>query len=168
MPCHISKLIHSSVETLDEAVSVQAAAALMARNDLDSVLVSRQSEVIGLFTEKDMIKRVVGAGKDPATLTLGDVCSRKLVSVHEDMSCENAIKTMHSNHCRRLLVYRGDSFRGMVQLSGIAREMAAQKARSNLMLNLVGGTTVLVTLIIIGFGLYQLPQMARIAMAVIN
>lgn len=168
MSCRINKLINRSVDTLDEGVTVEQAAAYMARNDLDSVLVTGEDGIIGLFTEKDLVTRVVGAGQSPREVLLGQVCSRKLVSVHEDISCENAIKTMHSHGCRRLLVYRGDSFRGMVQLPQIAQYMATGKDRVNTTLNLVGGTTLVVTLIIIGFGLYQLPQMARIAMAVIK
>lgn len=165
MVCRINKLIHTSVETLEDTVYIQKAAVFMAEKDLESVLVTRNGEVIGLFTEKDLVKRVIGAGKDPRTLTLGDVCSRRLISVHEDISCENAIKTMHSNRCRRLLVYRGDTLRGLVTLPGIAQAMANKEGRTNVLLNVVGGVTVLITFIVIGFALYQLPQMARIAIA---
>jgi predicted transcriptional regulator len=168
MVCRISKLIHTPVETLEDTVNVQEAAAFMAEKDLESVLVTRNGKVIGLFTEKDMIKRVIGPGKDPKALTLSTVCSRKLISVHEDISCENAVKTMRSNHCRRLLVYHGDTMKGLVTLPGIAQAMANRKDNTNALLNVMGGVTMLIALTVIGFGLYQLPEMARIAMAVIE
>lgn len=166
MACRINKLVNTSVKTLEESLDVRAAAAFMAEEDLESVLVTRAGKVVGLFTEKDLVKRVVGPGKDPGALTLGDVCSRKLISVHEDVSCENAIKTMHINQCRRLLVYRGDTFKGLVTLPGIARAMAIKSSRANALINVFGGVTILVTFAVIAMGLYQLPQMARIAMAV--
>ena len=168
MDCRINKLIQTSVETLEDTIGIQETAAVMADKDLESVLVTRNGEVIGLFTEKDLIKRVIGPGKDPKTLTLGDVCSRKLISVHENISCENAIKTMHLNRCRRLLVYRGDTLKGLVTMPGIAQAMVNKDGRTNALLNVVGGVTVLITFVVIGLALYQLPQMARIAMAALE
>lgn len=165
MACRINKLVNTSVETLKSTVDIQEAAAFMARKDVGSVLVTHDGEVLGLFTEKDLVKRVVGPGKDPKAVTLGDVCSRKLISVHEDITCEKAIKTMHSNHCRRLLVYRGETLKGLVTLRGIASAMAQTDGRSNALLNVLGGITILITFLVIGFTLYQLPEMARIAMA---
>ncbi len=168
MGCRIDELIEDPIETLEATVDVQRATAFMAERDLGSVLVTRDGQVLGLFTEKDLIKRVIGPGRDPKAVTLGEVCSRKLVSIHEDASCKNAINTMHSNHCRRLLVYRGDTLKGLVTLPVVARALAGQSERSNALLNVVGGTTLAVTLAVIGFGIYQLPQMARIAMAVMK
>jgi len=165
MVCRINKLIHRSIETLEDTVDVQEAAAFMADKNLESVLVTHNGHVVGVFTEKDLVQRVIGPGKNPKTLTLSEVCTRRLVSVHEDISCENAIKTMHSNQCRRLLVYRGDTLRGIVTLPGIAQAMASKEGKTNAALNVLGGVTVLITFIVIGFALYQLPQMARIAVA---
>lgn len=165
MVCRINKLIHRSIETLEDTVDVQEAAAFMADKNLESVLVTHSGHVVGVFTEKDLVQRVIGPGKNPKTLTLSEVCTRRLVSVHEDISCENAIKTMHSNQCRRLLVYRGDTLQGIVTLPGIAQAMASKERKSNAALNVLGGVTVLITFIVIGFALYQLPQMARIAVA---
>jgi CBS domain-containing protein len=166
MVCRIGKLTDTSVETLEDTLSIQQAVAYMAEKDLESVLVTRGGRVIGLFTEKDLIKRVIGPGKDPKAVTLSQACSRKLISVHEGMTCDKAIKTMNYNKCRRLLVYSGDTFKGLVTMPGIAREMANKEGRTNALLNLIGGVTMLATFVVIGFGLYQLPQMARIAMAV--
>lgn len=168
MACRISGLIHTAIKSLEDTCNVQEAAAFMAANNLGSIVVTSGGQVAGLFTERDLIQRVIGPGHDPGTVALGDVCSRKLISVHEDVSCEKAIKTMNNHHCRRLLVYRGDTLKGMVTMPAIADAMADRKGKANLLLNAVGGATLLVTLLVIGFGLYQLPQMARIAMAVIK
>lgn len=168
MACQISQLASTSIKTLEDNASIQEAAAFMSEKDLGSVVVTHNGDVVGLFTERDLVRRVIGPGKDPKTLRLGDVCSRKLISIHEDVSCEKAVQTMHYNKCRRLLVYRGDTLRGIVTMSQIAATMARDKSKANFLLNVVGGMTLMVTLLVIGFILYQLPQMARIAMAVIK
>ena len=168
MTCRIDKLISDPLETLEDSISVQDAAAFMARRDLGYVLVASNDRVIGLFTERDMIKRVVGPGNNPKTLTLGEVCTRNLISIHEDASCETAIKTMRSNHCRRLLVYRGDTLSGLITLPKIAQAMAERNSRKNMLLNVVGGTTLTATLAVIGLWIYQFPDMLRIASAVMK
>ncbi len=168
MACRIDTLINTPTESLADTVDVQQAVAFMARQDLGSVVVTRSNQVIGLFTEKDLIKRVVGLGKNPKTVTLGEVCSRQLISVSDDASCENAIKTMRSNHCRRLLVYHKDRFLGLVTLPEIAQRLAEQRSRKNALVNVAGGVTLFVTLAVIGLWLYHLPDMARLAMTIMK
>lgn len=168
MACRIDKLINTATETLEDSVDIQEAVAFMARRDLGSVVVNRSGQVIGLFTEKDLIKRVIGPGKNPKSVTLGEVCSRNLVSVSNDVSCETAIKTMRSNHCRRLLVYRRNKFLGLVTLPEVAQTLAEQRSGKNALVNVAGGVTLLVTLAVIGLGLYQLPDMARLAMTIMK
>jgi len=168
MACRIDKLINAPIESLEDSVDVQEAVAFMARRDLGSVVVTRSDRVIGLFTEKDLIKRVVGPGKNPKSVTLGEVCIRDLISVSDDVSCETAIKTMRSNHCRRLFVYQENKFLGLVTLPEIAQTLAEQRSGKNLLVNLAGGVTLLVTLCVIGLWLYQLPDMARLAMSIMK
>ena len=168
MACRIDTLVNTPTASLDDSVDVQAAVAFMARQDLGSVVVTRSGRVIGLFTEKDLIKRVVGRGKNPKSVTLGEVCTRDLISVSDDASCENAIKTMRSNQCRRLFVYQKDRFLGLVTLPEIAQKLAEQRSRKNALVNVAGGVTLLVTLAVIGLWLYHLPDMARLAMTVMK
>ena len=168
MACRIDKLVNTSTESLEDSVDVQQAVAFMARRDLGSIVVNRSGRVIGLFTEKDLIKRVVGPGKNPKSVTLGEVCTRDLVSVSDDVSCEKAIKTMRSNQCRRLLVYRQNKFLGLVTLPEIAQTLAEQRSSKNALVNVAGGVTLMVMLAVIGLGLYQLPDMARLAMTIMK
>ena len=168
MACRIDKLVNTPTQSLEDSVDVQKAVAFMAKRDLGSVVVNRAGRVVGLFTEKDLIKRVVGPGKNPKSVTLGEVCTRDLVSVNDDVSCEIAIKTMRSNHCRRLLVYRQNTFLGLVTLPEIAQALAEQRSSKNALVNVAGGVTLLVTLAVIGLGLYQLPDMARLAMTIMK
>jgi len=168
MACRIDKLVNTPTESLEDSVDVQEAVAFMARRDVGSVVVNQSGRVIGLFTEKDLIKRVVGPGKNPKSVTLGEVCTRDLVSVSDDVSCETAIKTMRSNQCRRLLVYRQNKFLGLVTLPEIAQTLAEQRSSKNALVNVAGGVTLMVMLAVIGLGLYQLPDMARLAMSIMK
>ena len=53
-------------------------------------------------------------------------------------------------------------------LPEIAQKLAEQRSRKYVVVNVAAGVTLLVTLAVIGLGLYQLPEMARLAMTVMK
>lgn len=168
MSCRIDQLVHTPIESLEQDIDIQAAAEFMARRDIGSVVVTESGNVVGLFTERDLIRRVVGAGRNPRDVTLGEVCSRNLIAINDDETCETAIKTMYANHCRRLLLYRGETFLGIVTMQSVAQELADDRGRNNTVVNFVGGTTLVAALCLIALWIYQLPEMARIALQVMK
>jgi CBS domain-containing protein len=163
MTCNLSKIIRESVASLDSDTDIQTAAAYMAERGIGSLVVTENSEVVGLFTERDLLTRVVGAGKDPDALKLGEVCTRNLISVSYDSSCAYAIKLMRRNRCRRLLVYRNDNLQGVINMPDVANALAEHSSSKNLLVNLVGGITLVVVLAVIGMLISHIPDMMQLA-----
>lgn len=163
MSCKIDSLIHEAVASLAEDATVQRAAELMAQRNLGSLVVTRGGEVVGLFTERDLLRRVVGAGRDPNDLVVGDVCTRSLVSIAHDKSCHAAVAKMQAHLCRRLLVYRGQRFIGLVNLTDVAHAMAEKGRGKDLIVNALGAVTLAVAVGVIAMLLFQLPQMLQLA-----
>lgn len=159
MACRIEKMVRVAVDVLDEMQTVEAAVQHMAERNLGSVVVMRNDQVAGLFTERDLVTRVVGVGKDPSSVLLRDVSSTNLISITHDSTCQEAIRTMHANLCRRLLVYKDGKLLGMVRLPDVANALAVQSAGKDFMVNLFGGVTLVVTLGVIVMLLLQLPNM---------
>jgi hypothetical protein len=56
----------------------------------------------------------------------------------------------------------------LVTLPEIAQTLADQRSSNNILVNVVGGVTLVVTLAVIGLWLYQLPDMARLAMTIMK
>ncbi|MCU7842999.1 MAG: CBS domain-containing protein [Candidatus Thiodiazotropha sp. (ex Monitilora ramsayi)] len=168
MACRIETLVSESAVSLDSDTDVQTAAAHMAEQGLGSVVVTQYGRVIGLFTERDLLTRIVGAGKQPDALKLGEVCTRNLISVSHDSSCANAVKLMRTNRCRRLLVYHNDRLQGLVNLSDLAHAMAEQNSGKNLLVNLVGGITLIVVIAVIGMLISHIPDMLQLAERTMN
>ena len=163
MSCTVEALIHESVASLDEEASVQQAAALMAERQLGSLVVTQKARVVGLFTERDLLQRVVGVGRDPGQTRLGDVCTRDLVSIPHDRDCRTALETMQAHRCRRLLVYRGAHFVGLVLLTDVAHKMAERDRGKDFLVNALGTVTLAVAVFVIVMLLFQLPEMLQFA-----
>ena len=159
MACRIEKLVREAVDILDESETVETAVKHMADRNLGSVVVTRNDRVIGLFTERDLVTRVVGLGKNPSSVPLREVCSTDLISITHDSTCQEAIRTMHTNLCRRLLVYKNGDLLGLIRLPEVANELALHSTSKNFMVNLFGGITLAVTLGVIVMLLMQLPNM---------
>lgn len=167
MRCTVEELVTEVALTLDENASVQQAAELMAGRDLGSLVVTRDGRVSGLFSEADLLRRVVGAGRDPALVTVGEVCTRNLVSVPYDSECLRAIAKMQAHRCRRLLVFRGEQLVGLVHITDLAHAMADRGRRKDLLVNVVGTVTLAVAISVIVMLVYEFPDMLRLAEGVL-
>ena len=63
----------STVWIIPPEASVLEATAEMNRNRIGALLVGSHDKVVGIFTERDILTRVIGHGKPPADLKVGDV-----------------------------------------------------------------------------------------------
>lgn len=163
MKCRIDSLVRETVVTMEETETVQRGVTRMAAENAGSLVVTAAGEVVGLFTEHDLISRVVGAGLNPKDLKLADVCTRNLFSIASDSRCQDAIRKMQNNGCRRLVVYRGSRFLGLVNLPDVANALAEKSSRSNFLINFVSGITLVAAIAMIALLLYNLPNMLQLA-----
>lgn len=159
MSCKVESLIRQEIPSLEEQATVGEAARLMATRNVGSCVVSRRGAVVGLFTERDLLTRVVADGRDPSVLTLGEVCWRNLVSVAHNSTCHEAVTTMQSYRCQRLFVYRGERFLGLVKLSDLAYAMASRGPQTNMLVNVLGTATFALAAGVIAMLPLQLPAL---------
>jgi CBS domain-containing protein len=84
--------------------SVQQAAELMARRHVGAVMVVDHDQLIGIFSERDAVVRVVARGLEPSLTLLADVMTREPVTVAPERSFGHAMAVMHAHGCRHLPV----------------------------------------------------------------
>ncbi len=97
--------------------SVIEAVRLMTDRNVGSIAVVEGRRCVGIFTERDLMRRVVFAGRRPETTALRDVMSRPVVSVADDMSVAKAAALMRQHHIRHLAVVdAGGELLGVVAL----------------------------------------------------
>ena len=74
----------------------------MIENRIGALLVVEGDDIVGIFTERDVITGVVGLRRDPDVLTVDQVMTREVVTfpVHGDY--KEALKLMVSHHFRHL------------------------------------------------------------------
>jgi signal-transduction protein with cAMP-binding, CBS, and nucleotidyltransferase domain len=162
MSCKVEAQVQGPLVSLDERASVQQAAELMTARKVGSLVVMHEGEVVGLFTEQDLLRRVVADGRTPADVRLGEVCTRDLISVASDTDCLRAIAKMQANRCRRLLVYRGRRFLGVVNLTDLAHALTRKGRGQDLVVNAFGVVTLVVAVAVIAILLLKLPEVMQL------
>lgn len=162
MTCVANNFVRERLATLDENATAVEGSRLMEERDVGSVIVTRNGEVIGIFTQQDMMRRIINRGKDPATTPIGEACSTNLVTITADASCQEAVLKMRANGCHRLFVYRGSQFLGLVKLHDLANGMAVQEKKQNWLPNLIVGLTLMLVVVVITLLALQLPDMLSI------
>jgi CBS domain-containing protein len=88
------------------STTVLKAAKLMASKQCGAVLVVQEQKLIGIFTERDALYRVIAQGLDPAATVIGDVMTTSPRTVDPDHSFGHALYTMSQNRFRHLPVIK--------------------------------------------------------------
>jgi signal-transduction protein with cAMP-binding, CBS, and nucleotidyltransferase domain len=102
--------------SVEESDTVASVARRMADLHVGAILVLHDDELRGLFSERDLMKRVVLERLDPEKTPVSEVMSTDLATVDELASIEDAMELMQANNCRHLPVIRGSSVVGFLSM----------------------------------------------------
>ena len=98
----------------DPTMTVRKAAETMAKRGVGAVLVVDDERLVGIFTERDIVFRVVARGLDSTTTQLGEVMTRDPKTIAPDKSYGVAMLLMHENKFRHLPVVENNVPIGIV------------------------------------------------------
>jgi CBS domain-containing protein len=107
--------------SIGAAESVVDAARAMREEDIGSLPITDDEQLVGMITDRDITTRVVSEAADPKTTSVGDVCSRDVISVEADNDHEEALALMARHQVRRLPVVENGRLVGIVAQADIAR-----------------------------------------------
>jgi CBS domain-containing protein len=100
--------------TASKTATVLEAALRMKEQGKGALLVLDGTRLIGIFTERDALIRVIAARRDPATTRLSDVMTLQPLTMHPDEPFSRALRVMHENGFRHLPVVEYDRPLGIV------------------------------------------------------
>ena len=111
------------------SASVAEAVELMADREIGAVLVMTEDGLVGgIFTERDLLTRVVRAGRDPKGTPISLVMTRDVCFVSPGTSLVAALSLMHLQHIRHLLVIDGPKVYGLVSIRDLVHQLVRHGA----------------------------------------
>jgi CBS domain-containing protein len=96
--------------------TVVDAARIMKRANIGALLVVDHARLIGIFTERDALFRLLAEGRDPHTTRLADVMTPRPQTIHPDEPFLRALRMMHEGKFRHLPVVEFDRPLGVVSV----------------------------------------------------
>jgi CBS domain-containing protein len=106
--------------SISQSASVVEAAQLMREQDIGSLPITEDDQLVGMITDRDITTRVVAEAADPERTSVGDVYSRDLISVEPDNDLDEALGLMARHQVRRLPVVENGRLVGIVAQADIA------------------------------------------------
>jgi CBS domain-containing protein len=118
--------------------TVRSAAERMAEWNIGAVAVVEGGRLAGVFSERDIMARVVAPGLDPESTTVGKVMSTELVVAEPHEDVDAALQKMHSIRARHLPVVREGQLVGMISIRDLLEvDDADQRRRVGFLRDLV-------------------------------
>ena len=116
------------VVTVGTGDSVLEAVRRMDDANTGSVVVLEGSRLAGIFTERDLMRRVVLRGHDVTSTPVSSVMTRDLIFTEPNAAGEEAMSKMTRHRCRHLPVVDGERLVGLVSIGDLMKEISDEQS----------------------------------------
>ena len=117
-----------SVITIDPTATVPDIAARLSEHRIGAVLVvDRAEQVLGIVSERDIVRSVATNGARTLEMTAGQLMTRTVHTAHPDMTVEEALRKMTIGRMRHLPVLQNGAIVGMVSIGDVVKSRIMQQ-----------------------------------------
>ena len=112
---------HGFLFMVQRNATVAEAVRLMTAHNVGIVNVLDGDRLVGVFSERDVVRRVVDRGLDPARTSVGDVMTTELVVADADEDYQSAMRKMDQANIRHLPVVSEGRLLSMISIRDLMR-----------------------------------------------
>ena len=116
---------------LAASASAREAGELLVRPEVRAVLVVGDGRLLGIVTGRGLVERVVAAGRDPRSTTLGEIVEDVGVTVEPEMPLDDAYRLMEERDVERAPVTENGRLVGVISRSALQRRLAEDEPRDD-------------------------------------
>lgn len=118
MNTQLEHVYHTPAATIDMKLNIQQTAQQMTEQGYSCLVVTKQGEMVGIVTDKDIRTRCVGEGLDPL-MPVSDIMSRDVLTLDTNDSAYDALIVMTSRNIHHLPVMSNGRLAGMVTVTDL-------------------------------------------------
>jgi CBS domain-containing protein len=119
------------VMSVGPEATVLDAATLMNDHGIGSLVVLDAGRVVGMFTERDVLRRVVSEQRDPAATRVGEVMTREVVCCTPETTADEAASAMKNRRIRHLPVCAADgTIVGIISIGDLNARVASEQEQT--------------------------------------
>ncbi len=112
----VDQLMTSQMVNIAAGTSAIEAAKLMKTHKIGSVFVTKQDHVVGIVTEPDIVRKVVGVDGVPYSIPVGEIMSSPVIGIDGRRPVTEAADLMERHGLRHLAVFKEKSIVGVVSV----------------------------------------------------
>jgi signal-transduction protein with cAMP-binding, CBS, and nucleotidyltransferase domain len=128
----VKDIVHErELFSVEEHQTVAEVARKMADLHVGAILVFEGDQLCGVFSERDLMKRVVAERRDPESTPVGVVMSTDMFVIDESASLEEAMESMQAHNCRHLPVTHKGRVVAFLSMRELMNFELAQKTEEN-------------------------------------
>jgi CBS domain-containing protein len=117
------RIARTPLVTVNQEASVLEAVSVMAQESIGAIAVTQGNRLIGIFSERDLMLRVVSETRDPERTQVRDVMTSPVETIERDSTADDALKIMLEKHIRHLpIVDREGKLCGMISMRSLLHE----------------------------------------------
>ncbi|MQA87002.1 MAG: CBS domain-containing protein [Streptosporangiales bacterium] len=118
--------------TVSADTTLREVAQTMRDTDIGTVVVTRNGDVLGVVTDRDMVVRAFAEDGAAGSQRVEDICSSELVTVTPDTDADDAVQLMRRHAVRRLPVVDGNRPVGVVSIGDLAVDRDRKSALADI------------------------------------
>ncbi|MBE7538866.1 MAG: CBS domain-containing protein [Opitutaceae bacterium] len=131
------------VYSVPSSVTVSSAVDEMNKCRVGAIVIVDRGILVGMFTERDVLRRIVGAGLDPSRTLVSDVMTSSVFTVSPNTTMEDAMEMFTQKRCRHLPVISEGRLLGVISIGDITRWMTDQhRAEAEHLKNYISGSVI--------------------------
>jgi CBS domain-containing protein len=115
----------TAVSTVAISVTIAEAVRVMNEQKIGSVLVMDGERIAGIFTERDVLTRVVAADRDPKTTPVAHVMTHNVKTTTPETTVQQIMEVFAEKRCRHMPVVKDGRLLGLISIGDVSRWVAS-------------------------------------------
>ena len=113
--------------SIEGTESVLKAIGMMASADISAVLVTEENKIVGIFTERDYLRKVVLQGLSSDTTQVKDLMTKEMITVTTDTSVDQCTALMMKHNIRHLPIVDDNQLVGVLSMRDVIKTTLANR-----------------------------------------
>ena len=120
----VGQLMNRELVTAPGTMSAVNAAKLMSRRKIGSVLVEHDHHIVGIVTESDIVRKVVGTDQESSDFPIATIMSAPVIGIDERRPITEAADLMQRHGTRHLMVCKATTVVGVLSVRDLLRPVS--------------------------------------------
>ncbi|OTG92410.1 CBS domain-containing protein [Acinetobacter sp. ANC 3832] len=117
----IQNKLGQEIYTISPSATVLKAITLMANKGIGAVVVTENSKMVGILSERDYTRKIALMQRTSDHTTVGEIMTEKVISVTRNHTVEECLGLMTDRHLRHLPVLDGDTLIGFISIGDLVK-----------------------------------------------